>query len=303
MMERPSKSLLACNNVFYSLSSIPMKKVFVLPLLASLLPFVAFAQEVDSDDVAEPTPTTEETAMQEVAAYTAGIPTMVYYYVAGLIVFMILYFLVMKVVKGKGDAYRADKLAEITQKSEKEKQALLDSLFEKEGILHSFQEIVKGESIIGLRQCFPYQTLGGAAKDTAKTLGKQALWSMVGVKATYVDVGRYYLVLTEKNLHYLAFDKHSELAAHEEFPLTQLMNLTLRKAGTKEMMKNANAGGQEVLEFEFKGEKVSFTYYIQNLDFPNIELKEYQQALTSHYDAFFYVETMFKKKLEEKAGL
>ncbi|MDR2540564.1 MAG: hypothetical protein LBD11_01980 [Candidatus Peribacteria bacterium] len=276
-----------------------MKKFFSLLFALTLIvsPFV-LAQDADdvpsADDVA---------AAPEVYSYTApGIPPMVYYYAAGLIVFFILYFVVTKVVKNKGNAFKSNQFAAIDQKSPAEKQALLDSLFGEEGLLHPFQAEMKGEKIIGLRQCFPYKTLGSAAKDAAKTAGKQVLWSMVGVKATYIDVGRYYLVLTDKNLHYLAFDKHHELAVNEVFPLSQLMNITLKKATAKDLMVHSGASGGEVLEFEFNGEKVHFVYRIQNVDFPNVELKELQKLLTDNYEAFLYVEMMFQKKLEEKAG-
>lgn len=149
----------------------------------------------------------------------------------------------------------------------------------------------------------------GAVKQGAKTLGKQALWSLVGVRATYHDVGKYYLVLTDKNLHYIAFDKHDEVSENVLFPIAQLMNITIKNPNTKDMMKYSVSNtsyyapeGAKSLEFEYDGEKLQFIYCGKNLIFPNMDDASYSQAFRTHYDAMLYVETMFQKKLEEKAG-
>jgi hypothetical protein len=139
-------------------------------------------------------------------------------------------------------------------------------------------------------------------KDAAKTLGKQALWSLANVKATYHDVGKYYLVLTEKNLYYIAFDKHDEVAVKEVFPLSALRNVVVRKVSSKDMMINKDGMGSDVLQFEIDGDKVVFVYKPQNQQFPNLTIKEFQKALTDNYHAFLYIETRFTKKLAELAG-
>ena len=285
-----------------------MKKLFSFLLLGGMFTLlcmqVVLAQEAEAEAQA-PTeaqmPTTSD-ILASIGLSESGIPPQALYYIGGLLIFFIIYFVVMKFVKNKMGNHRAGQAMMFAQKSPEEQQALLDYLFEKEGLLHQFQTIVKGEKIAGIRQCFPYKTIGGAAKEGAKTLGKQMLRSAVGVKATYVDVGRYYLVLTDKSLHYLAFDKHHEIAVQDSFPLSQIMDIHFRSVGTKDLMRNSDAHGNEVIEFECGGEKISFIYYLQNLDFPGIELKTYQKALMDHHEAFLYIDVMFKKHLEEKAG-
>jgi ABC-type phosphate transport system permease subunit len=136
---------------------LPMKQLLSLLALALTLPFaaapLAFAQE-------EATPEAVETVPTSIADYTTGIPTTVYYYIGGLLVFFILYFVVTKVVKNKGDAFKFGQFAEIEQKSEAEKEAMLDFLFDKEGVLHTFSDLLKGEKIVGIKESLPYQTAG-----------------------------------------------------------------------------------------------------------------------------------------------
>ena len=284
-----------------------MKKLLSLLLAGALLFPLMVVVAQDVSDVEEIP--AEESVVASLMPLVSSIPTVVYYYAAGIIVFVIVYMLVMKVVKRKGDTFKTDKFAEIEQKSAAEKQAMLDGVLGKHCPLHSLQAAVKDEKVVGIRQCYPYQTMKGAAKQGAKTLGKQALWSLVGVKATYHDVGKYYLILTEKNLYYIAFDKHEEVAETVAFPLTQMMHVTLRKPGTKDMVKysvtvsnthSLTPGGGQVLEFEYAGEKMSFVYYLQNVSFPNIDLKEHYAVFADHYDAILYLEMMFQKKLEER---
>jgi hypothetical protein len=141
-------------------------------------------------------------------------------------------------------------------------------------------------------------------------MGKQMLWSSIGVKATYHDVGRYYLVLTDKSIYYLAFNTHHELALTDIYPLNQISNMHFRKLGIKDTMKNSEIGGtgdikdsSEALEFTFNDETVSFTCYGQNLDFPNLEFEHYQQEFMNNTEAFQYIDVMFKPLLEEKAAI
>jgi hypothetical protein len=54
-------------------------------------------------------------------------------------------------------------------------------------------------------------------------------------------VGKYYVVLTDTSLHYLAFDEHDEIIVHEKFPLKEMRDIQLRVPGSKEMMLIANA--------------------------------------------------------------
>ncbi|MDR0369832.1 MAG: hypothetical protein LBH96_04970 [Candidatus Peribacteria bacterium] len=63
---------------------------------------------------------------------------------------------------------------------------------------------------------------------------------MAGVKATYHDVGQYYLVLTDTTLHYFAFDEHDEIIVHEKFPLKEMRDIQLRVPSSKEMMMTSN---------------------------------------------------------------
>ena len=125
---------------------------------------------------------------------------------------------------------------------------------------------------------------------------------MVGVKATYHDVGKYYLMLTDNHLHYLAFDKHDDVAVHEKFPLEALRNLNLRKISYKDAV--VHQGGNHVVEFELdEGDKITFVYKHQNQQYPNVTMEEFQEAYTNNYDAFFLAEHAFQKKLSELSGI
>ena len=96
-----------------------MKKIFSLPLAATLLlPMMSvFAQEVD-DLIAIPS--------------LSSIPPTTYYYLAGIVVFIIIYFLFTKIAKKKGDTFTAGQFAEFEQKSDAEKQAMLEPLFKED---------------------------------------------------------------------------------------------------------------------------------------------------------------------------
>ena len=62
----------------------------------------------------------------------ASIPPMTYYYVAGIIAFVVIYFVVTKIVKRKGDHFTAEQMAVFEQKSDTEKQAMIDVLFQED---------------------------------------------------------------------------------------------------------------------------------------------------------------------------
>lgn len=269
-----------------------MKKLSTL-FTSLLFSSVAFAQE--AEEIVETT--------SAVAEYTTGIPTMVYYYIGGLVIFMILYFVVTKFVKNKNSNYLTGEADKFAQMSDVEKNELLAPLFEEGGVLYTFQDELGNEEIIGVRQSHPYKTLGGAMKEGAKELWKQALWSMVGVKATYHDVGKYYLVVTDKNLHYFAFDKHDEIIVHETFPIKDMRNIVLRTPGTKEMATYSQEGEFEVLEFEIDGQKVVFGYFLQGYAFPNVSTDELSKWYGENYQTLMLVDYLFKKKLSDMAGL
>ena len=274
--------------------------LFALPVLLFPLFPAVLAQEED---------VVEEVASEETAVDTAyQIPNtnnMVTYYIIGIAAFCILFYVATHLAKKKQTWAEQMQIAGIAEKSPAEKKELLESVFWEGGLLEQFQDVAKGEEIQGLRESLPYQTAGGVAKDMAKTLGKQALWSMVGVKATYHDVGKYYLLLTDKNLHYIAFDKHDDVAVHEKFSLKGLKNLTLRKISSKDAMINMDGGGSHVIEFETDNadKKLTFVYKHQNQQYPNVTMQEFQAAYTDNYEAFFLMEYAFQEKLSELAGV
>lgn len=260
-----------------------------LALISGFLTFsFTFAQE--TEEMIESVELSPET-------YTSS-NTMIYYYIGGLVVFLILYFIVMKIVKNKQSSSLSREMESIAHLSENEKSLLWNELFDAKGVLPRFEVLLSGESIVGVRQCYPYQTLWGAVKDTAKTLWKQALWSAVGVKATYYDVGSYYLVLTDTTLHYLAFDEHDEVVVHEKFSLGEMRDVQLRVPSSKEMMMISNAWIEcEVLSFDVAGQNMIFIYYLQNISFPGVGNSQFTSFYKHHYQAMILLEYSFKKAL------
>jgi flagellar biosynthesis/type III secretory pathway M-ring protein FliF/YscJ len=125
-----------------------MKKL--LASFPAILMFsVAFAQE--TEEVVESVELPPET-------YTS-VNTMVYYYVGGFVIFLILYFIVTKIVKNKQSASLSQEMESIAQLPENEKSALWNELFDAKGMLPRFKGLLSEESIVSVRQCYPYQTL------------------------------------------------------------------------------------------------------------------------------------------------
>ncbi|MDR0369833.1 MAG: hypothetical protein LBH96_04975 [Candidatus Peribacteria bacterium] len=98
-----------------------MKKLLALFPAFLMFSFV-FAQE--TEEVIESVELSPE-------AYIS-VNTMVYYYIGGLVIFLILYFIVMKIVKNKQSSSLFREMESIAQLPENEKSSLWSELFDTE---------------------------------------------------------------------------------------------------------------------------------------------------------------------------
>ena len=180
------------------------------------------------------------------------------------------------------------KLNEIEQELSSNKEKIVSDYYNDEAKLKPIKDVISDEKIIGTASCLERQSAGEKAKNI-----------LTGNRVVIVD--NFYLVLTDKALHYLEFNG-SVAVEHDVFALQDLSGVRVEKPSLADKAKfevfSKNIGGNissnnvHKLIFSCNGSHYEFFFFDNIYGYPLFDFDDATKMKTYRGESIFNYKTL-----------
>lgn len=144
---------------------------------------------------------------------------------------------------------------------------------------------INDSDIIGIVSCQEKRDTGDLLRQNAVNLAGKAVGKLTGVRVREVDnTEDYYLVLTDKNIHYVHFNDNARCKEHLVFSRNEISRPESGEVSAGDALKNnAYQGETKRVSFDYDGKTYKFFVYDQFYAFPNAENDTWEDLAGVNY--------------------